>query len=130
LTFARDVSLEELKSNEKYYRTFRPIGAMSHCAPEKWMSPHDARPKSDLFSLGVMVYRNMTGESPFWGDSYIELFEKIKNGRHVPAIERNPEISPALNALIEDLIEPDILFRMRSAETLRSRCAQLLANAK
>src|SRR6266702_1443773 len=65
---ARDASLDELRNNEEYYRTFRPIGAMSHCAPEKWMSPHDARPKSDLFSLGVMIYRNVTGKPPFWGD--------------------------------------------------------------
>ena len=58
---------DELKANE--YKTFRPVGAMSHCAPEKWIEPESAGPASDVFSVGVMFYRLLTGKHPFWANT-------------------------------------------------------------
>lgn len=123
---ARDFSLHEL-NDSPIYHTFRPLGSMSHCAPEKWTSPHNARAKSDLFSVGVMMYRAVTGKAPFFSDSYIGLYEKIKHGQHVEAIQVAP-ISNNLNALIEELIDPDTLRRTGNAKNLKLRCDQLLEN--
>jgi serine/threonine protein kinase len=76
---ARDATVSEL------YRTFTPVGTMSHCAPEKWQDPSSAGPASDVFSVGTMFYKLLTGKLPFWSDTYIGLYEQIKRCDFAPA---------------------------------------------
>jgi serine/threonine protein kinase len=73
-----------------YYKSFKPVGAMSHCAPEKWLRPSTAGKASDIFSLGVMLYRLVAGAFPFWADTYIGLYEQIKKGAYRPLLSALP----------------------------------------
>jgi serine/threonine protein kinase len=79
-----DFGLARDEASPDDYQTFRPVGAMSHCAPEKWLKPSKAGKASDIFSVGVMLYRLLTGENPFWADTYIALYEQIKTGKYKP----------------------------------------------
>ncbi|MBA3030224.1 MAG: serine/threonine protein kinase [Desulfobacteraceae bacterium] len=90
-----------------YTYTFRPVGAMSHCAPEKWTDPSTVGAPSDVFSVGVMLYRLLTSKFPFWAESYIRLYEQIRNGRFTDVSEANPNVPPFINIVLKSLLEPD-----------------------
>lgn len=95
------------------------------------MSPEQARgqpldPRSDLFSLGTLLYEAATGESPFLGGSAAETLTRVCIGRQAPASERNPAVPASLSALIDRLLEKDPDHRPASAAEV-SRALGLLA---
>jgi serine/threonine-protein kinase len=122
---ARDYSIQDVSESD-VYRTFRPIGSMSHCAPEKWLTPHEVGPESDLFSVGVLAFNALTREYPFWEDSYAKLYEAIRRGNRKKVRELRPEISEDLEALLERMLEESPLYRVPRAEKVVQACRQLL----
>lgn len=122
---ARDHSIEALQGAAAY-RTFRPIGAMSHCAPEQWIAPHSVGPAADVFSVGVLLYRAVTKEYPFWdNNSYIQLYSLIQRGEHVPIQKRRADISHEFGLLIAKMLEPSVLLRISSFDKVK-RVAKLI----
>ena len=99
--------------------TFRPVGAMSHCAPEKWLQPSEAGPQSDVYSVGVMFYKLLTGTSPFWAETYIQLYERMKEGSFEPASQKNPAVPTFFNLPIHEMMQPDPARRPRNASFAR-----------
>lgn len=109
------------------YKTFRPIGSMSHSAPEKWLNPHTAGEESDVFSLGVILYNALTMQFPFWSDSYVKLFELIRRGEFRPANIAANNISQATADTIAAMIEPSKLYRINSMGEASRNLRSLLA---
>jgi len=73
-----------------------------------YMSPEQARGKrldhrTDLYSLGIMIYECVTGSVPFTGQAMSVLAQHV-NGTVRPPRSRNPEVSPELEALILSLL--------------------------
>jgi serine/threonine protein kinase len=126
---AREFSIKKVTESDSY-KTFRPIGAMSHCAPEKWVNPHKVGEESDIFSLGVLLYNALTGRYPFWEESYIQLFQAITNGAHIRAAEINPEIGEELDKLLEKMLESSQIYRVCSAARVRAIIEELLSGTK
>src|SRR5262249_377875 len=69
--------------------------------------PVDAR--SDLFSLGVVLYRLCTGRLPFGGSSLMAMLNAIATTTPRPVAEVNPDVPPALADLVARLLarEPE-----------------------
>jgi serine/threonine-protein kinase len=88
---------------------------MSHCAPEKWLTPSSAGVPSDIFSVGVMLYKLLTGEPPFWADTYINLYEQIKRGEFQPASDRNRRVPDFLDLVLQELLYPSLEYRTPNA---------------
>ena len=63
--------------------------------------------RSDLFSLGVMLYQMTTGKLPFTGDSMASLMFKIANEPHESATTINVAITPCLAIIIDRMLEKD-----------------------
>lgn len=90
-----------------------------------YVSPEQAQGKvptaaSDLYSLGVLMYEAVTGKLPFEGPDAISVALKQVQEIPVPPSQLNPDIDPALEAIILKAMEKDPLARFESAEEMRS----------
>jgi TOMM system kinase/cyclase fusion protein len=84
------------------------------------MSPEQAMgqtldPRSDLFSLGSLLYEALTGTPPFRGESQRESLTRVLNLRPRALHEVRPEIPRKLSALIGWMLEKDRRYRPQSA---------------
>lgn len=84
------------------------------------MSPEQANgfpldPRSDLFSLGVLLYEAATGSSPFRADTPVETLTRVCTHLQPPVRELAPGTPEPLSALIDALLEKDSGRRPRSA---------------
>ena len=59
-------------------------------SPEQCRGARDITYKSDLYSLGVMLYELLTGRKPFTADTAIEMFLKHANAPFAPPSVRHP----------------------------------------
>lgn len=80
------------------------LGTPYYMAPEqaKDFSKVDAR--SDIYSLGVTLYKMLTGKVPFDGRTPIEVMIKAIDGKKVPVREIRPEVSPDLEAIVDKMM--------------------------
>jgi len=84
-----------------------------------YMSPEQAAGKridtrSDLFSLGVVVYEMITGTKPFRGESYSSVIHAILTIPAPRPIEANPIISAEISAIIEKMLQKDVEKRYQN----------------
>lgn len=83
-------------------------GKLQYMSPEQaWGRPIDHR--SDLFSLGAVLFEMLTGEKLFRGDSDLNLLEKVRAAEVPVPSSRNPEIPKSLDAILGKTLarEPD-----------------------
>ena len=95
-----------------------------------YMSPEQARgeeldTRSDLFSLGAVIYQMATGKMPFTGATSAVVFHGILEVDPTPAIEINPTLPPKLQEILEKLLEKDRDLRYQSAADLRGDLKRL-----
>lgn len=97
-------------------KTGMVLGTPSYMSPEQ-LSGKKVDGRSDLFSLGVMLYQMTTGQLPFQGDSMAQLMFKIANESHAPAQSLRPDLPPCLSAIIDRMLDKDFDRRyQRGAE--------------
>jgi urea transport system substrate-binding protein len=95
-------------------RTGTVVGTPYYMAPEQSLGqPVDGR--SDLFSLGVVLYRLCTGQLPFQGNCVTAVLMAVASEKPRPIRELNPSIPPALADLVMRLLEKDPARRPESA---------------
>ncbi len=85
-----------------------------------YMSPEQAGGKkidgrSDIFSLGVVLYEMITGGKPFKGQNYSSIIHEILTVEAPKPIEANPLVPREISALIEKMIVKDPLLRYQAA---------------
>jgi serine/threonine protein kinase len=80
-------------------QTAHVMGTPSYMSPEQ-VKGRAVDGRSDIFSLGVMLYEIMTGEKPFPGPSITTVIYKIVNEEPIPPREINPAIHPGMSAVI------------------------------
>jgi len=99
-------------------------GTMSYMSPEQ-VKGLVVDQRSDLFSLGVILYEMATGCRPFRGRSAAELLASILRDEPVPVRDLRPELPRQLEWIIGHALEKDPKRRLRSALDLRDDLQQL-----
>ncbi|MBF0300892.1 MAG: serine/threonine protein kinase [Oligoflexia bacterium] len=94
------------------------IGSPAYISPEQ-IKGKEIGPESDLFTLGVILYRYSTGEFPFHGDTCSSLLHNILNAEIIPVSKLNPKIHPQLAKIIDKALKKDPEKRYRRSYEFR-----------
>ncbi len=90
------------------------MGTMPYMSPEQ-LQGHALDHRTDLFSLGVMLYEMASGERPFHGDSSLALASAILRDTPRPLVDRRKDLPEGLARIIERCLEKDAADRFASA---------------
>ena len=102
------------------------IGTPAYMSPEQVLGDKlDAR--SDIFSLGVVLYQMVTGKKPFVEDEKKSAMHKIRLEKHVGARKLNPDIPRELDRIIDRCLEKQPRDRWHSAQHMVMALERFLA---
>ncbi|HEY4591381.1 MAG TPA: tetratricopeptide repeat protein, partial [Thermoanaerobaculia bacterium] len=123
---ARALSPEGSVQELTLSQTGTVVGTSYAMSPEQVLGlPLD--PRSDLFSLGSLLYEMLTGEAPFRASSEAATLARVCNYRPLPARRLRAEIPAEVSALVERLLEKEPNARPRDAAEVAARLEEATA---
>lgn len=99
------------------------LGTPSYISPEQAQG-HSGNERSDIYSLGVILYEICTGVRPFSGDTPLAILTQHIHTTPPPPALVNPSISPALSEVILRSLAKDPLVRFRNASDMAEALKQ------
>jgi serine/threonine protein kinase len=89
-------------------------------APEQLHDPRDCDQRSDIYALGVILYRALSGAYPFDGETLSELAILVCDGKAIPLHQRVPRLPRGLSSVVMRTLERDPKQRYESVTDLIS----------
>lgn len=112
-----DFGLAVVKGVSRLTREGSTVGTAFYMSPEQ-VEGREADQRSDIFSLGVLLYEMFTGQLPFNGVHETALMYEIVNVDPRPLSAINPEIHPSLDALVLECLQKDANERTQSVKQI------------
>ncbi len=112
-----DFGLAKTLEGDRMTQTGAMVGTMEYMSPEQALAGNlDQR--SDIFSLGLIFYELLTGQTPFRADSALASLIKRTQERVVPVSEFDKSVPPELSQIVSRCLERDVALRYQSAAEL------------
>jgi len=109
-----DFGIARVRTSDLKTQTGLMLGSPRYMSPEQVLGrPVDHR--SDLFSLGLVLYEMLTGAPPFGGNDVHQIMYQICNGRAPPPSASNPAVTRALDIIVGRALEKDLDARYQDA---------------
>ncbi len=101
------------------------LGTPSYMSPEQ-IAGKKVDGRSDLFSLGTVMYELLCGEKPFQGDSLTSLMYNISNGKYRPLAELHSDLPCEYYDIVGKLLHKNLTRRYKTADLLAKEVEALL----
>ena len=122
-----DFGIAKLPNAETVTVADKAIGTVYYISPEQ-ASGKTIDPRSDLYSLGIVMYEMLTGDLPFKADTPVSVALKQINEQPRPPREKMPKLPVGVEQVILTAMEKNSDKRFQSAAAMRKHVEQLLAN--
>jgi serine/threonine-protein kinase len=104
------------------------VGTAAYMSPEQ-AAGRRADDRADIYSLGCLLYTMLTGGPPFTGEVSAAVLGQHLHAEPPSPRDANPEVPPALDALVMQMLAKDPDARPQTAFEVRDRLAQVLTGA-
>lgn len=123
-----DFGIADMIDAQSMTATGQILGSPGHMAPEQ-IEGKDCDARTDLFSLGTVLYYLATGRLPFTGRNPHQVLKRIVDGEYADPLRVSPTIGGRLRAIIVKALERDPDVRYQSAREMVEELEAFLAEA-
>jgi eukaryotic-like serine/threonine-protein kinase len=132
------------KGSRQFVRTMMPMGSPTYMSPEQIRSSGEVDERTDIWSLGCVLFELLTGTTAFDAPTLMQLSAAILEKEPTPLCTLLPDASPELEAVVARCLEKDVSkrfqniaelavalypFAPRRARISAERCSYLLRDA-
>ncbi len=114
-----DFGIARTSTGDTLTQTAAVLGTASYLSPEQAQG-HTVDARSDIYSLGCVLYEMLTGQAPFPGDSPVAIAYKHVREDAVPPSRLNPDVTGSLDAVVLKCMAKNPANRYETAEELRA----------
>ena len=123
-----DFGIAKLPDTDSFTVTDQAIGTVNYISPEQAMNKEPIDERSDLYSVGVLMYELSCGELPFTGDTPVAVAYKHVNETPRSPREIKPEMPQGLEQIIMRAMEKSPEMRYQSAKQMLTHISALRKN--
>lgn len=99
------------------------FGTAYYMSPEQARGAGEVDPRTDVWSLGIVLYELLSGRKPFEGEQFLQIIYQILSADPIPLATLRPDLPPALVEAVESALKKDVAERSPSVLTLAEALA-------
>ena len=119
-----DFGLAKLPGRTKLTKTGNTVGTLAYMSPEQARG-EEVDHRSDIWSLGVVLYELLTGSTSFKGDHEVAMVYSIMNQDVAPPSDQTPEVPAELDSIVLKMLQKNTEERYASADEVLSDLRKL-----